>query len=185
VKALAYMASVQGRNPQLLQAVMDINEDRRRMVIEHVESLVGKLEQSEIGLLGLAFKSNTDDIRETPALRIAALLRERGAKVRAYDPVAMENAARIMPEIRMCKDPYELADGIDALVVVNDWNEFKQLDLSRIQKLMRNPNLIDGRNIYEPEEMKRLGFHYRGIGRGYNGGKAGAPAPAGKKDRAR
>jgi UDPglucose 6-dehydrogenase len=185
VKALAYMASVQGRNPQLLQAVMDINEDRRRMVIEHVESLAGKLEQSEIGLLGLAFKSNTDDIREAPALWIAAMLRERGAKVRAYDPVAMENAARIMPEIRMCKDPYELADGIDALVVVTDWNEFKQLDLSRIQKLMRKPNLIDGRNIYEPAEMKRLGFHYRGIGRGYNGGNAGAPALAGKKDRTR
>ena len=183
VKALAYMASVQGRNPQLLQAVMDINKDRRRMVIEHVESLAGKLEQAEIGLLGLAFKSNTDDMREAPALRIAAMLRERGAKVRAYDPVAMEGAARIAPEIRMCKDPYELAGGIDALVVVTDWNEFKQLDFSRIQKLMRKPNLIDGRNIYEPEEMRRLGFHYRGIGRGYNGGNA--PAPAGKKDRAR
>jgi UDPglucose 6-dehydrogenase len=183
VKALAYMASVQGRNPQLLQAVMDINEDRRRMVIEHIESLAGKLDQAEIGLLGLAFKSNTDDIREAPALRIAAMLRERGAQVRAYDPVAMEGAARIAPEIRMCKDPYELAGGIDALVVVTDWNEFKQLDFSKIQKLMRKPNLIDGRNIYEPEEMRRLGFHYRGIGRGYNGGKA--PSPAAKKDRAR
>jgi UDPglucose 6-dehydrogenase len=185
VKALAYMASVQGRNPQLLQAVMDINEDRRRMVIEHIESLAGKLEQSEIGLLGLAFKSNTDDIREAPAVRIAAMLMERGAKVRAYDPVAMENAARIIPEVRMCKDPYELADGVDALVVVNDWNEFKQLDLSRIQKLMRHPNLIDGRNLYEPEEMKRLGFQYRGIGRGYNGMSTEVPAAPVKKDRAR
>jgi UDPglucose 6-dehydrogenase len=185
VKALAYMATVQGRNPQLLQAVMDINEDRRRILIEHVESLTGKLEHSEIGLLGLAFKSNTDDIREAPAFSIAALLRARGAAVRAYDPVAMENAARVMPETRMCKDPYELADGLDALVVVTDWNEFKQLDLSRIQKLMRNPNLIDGRNIYEPEEMTRLGFHYRGIGRGYNGVIAGPPVGAVKKDRAR
>ncbi len=185
VKALAYMASVQGRNPQLLQAVMDINEDRRRMVIEHIESLAGKLDQTEIGLLGLAFKSNTDDIREAPALQIAAMLKERGAKVRAYDPVAMEGASRIGAEIRMCKDPYELADGIDALVVVTDWNEFKQLDLSRIQKLMRHPNLIDGRNIYEPDEMTQLGFHYRGIGRGYNGGNAGIPLPAGKKERAR
>jgi UDPglucose 6-dehydrogenase len=180
VKALAYMASVQGRNPQLLQAVMDINEDRRRMVIEHIESLAGKLEQKEIGLLGLAFKSNTDDMREAPAARIATMLRERGAQVRAYDPVAMEAGARILPDVRMCRDPYELAEGVDALVVVTDWNEFKQLDLARIQKLMRQPNLIDGRNIYEPEEMKRLGFHYRGIGRGYNGGRAGAPAPAGK-----
>jgi UDPglucose 6-dehydrogenase len=182
VKALAYMASIQGRNPQLLQAVMDINEDRRRILIEHVESLVGKLEKAEIGLLGLAFKSNTDDIREAPALSIAAMLRERGAAVRAYDPVAMENAARIMPEIRMCKDPYELADGIDALLVVTDWNEFKQLDLQKIQKLMRNPNLIDGRNLYEPEEMKALDFRYRGIGRGYNGKSGAGPAAGDRKN---
>jgi UDPglucose 6-dehydrogenase len=185
VKALAYMASVQGRNPQLLQAVMDINEDRRRILIEHVESLVGALAQSEIGLMGLAFKSNTDDIRESPALSIAAMLKARGANVRAYDPVAMENTARIAPGIRMCRDPYELAEGVDALVVINDWNEFKQLDLAKIFKLMRHPNLIDGRNIYEPEEMKRLGFRYRGIGRGYNGAVAGAPVGPGKKDRAR
>jgi UDPglucose 6-dehydrogenase len=185
VKALAYMASVQGRNPQLLQAVMDINEDRRRILIEHVESLVGALAQSEIGLMGLAFKSNTDDIRESPALSIAAMLKARGANVRAYDPVAMENTARIAPGIRMCRDPYELAEGVDALVVINDWNEFKQLDLAKIFKLMRHPNLIDGRNIYEPDEMKRLGFRYRGIGRGYNGAVAGAPVGPGKKDRAR
>ncbi len=169
VKALAHMASVQGRNPQLLQAVMDINDDRMRMLVEHVESLLGKLGKTEIGLLGLAFKSNTDDMREAPAQKIAALLGQRGAKVRAYDPVAMESAARTMPGVIMCSDPYKLAEGADALVVVTDWNEFKQLDLPKIRSLMRNPNLIDGRNIYEPEEMKALGFRYRGIGRGYNG----------------
>jgi UDPglucose 6-dehydrogenase len=174
VKALARMASVQGRNPQLLQAVMDINEDRRRILVEHVESLVGSLQKSEIGLLGLAFKSNTDDIREAPALQIAAMLQRRGATVRGYDPVANANAARVSPTLRLCPDPYSLAEGTDALVVVTDWNEFKQLDLPRIRNLMRKPNLIDGRNIYEPAEMKALGFQYRGIGRGYNG--AGAPA---------
>jgi len=179
VKALAHMASVQGRNPQLLQAVMDINDDRMRMLIEHVESLLGKIEKKEIGLLGLAFKSNTDDIREAPAQKIAALLQERGAVVRGYDPVAMDNAARTIPGIRMCSDPYTLADGADALVVITDWNEFKQLDLPKVRNLMRTPNLIDGRNIYEPEEMKALGFRYRGIGRGYNGANP-ALQPAGK-----
>jgi UDPglucose 6-dehydrogenase len=182
VKALAHMASVQGRNPQLLQAVMDINDDRQRMLIEHVESLLGKIDQMDIGLLGLAFKSNTDDIREAPALKIAALLQARGAAVRAYDPVAMESAARLLPGVRMCADPYALAEGADALVVVTDWNEFKQLDLPRVRMLMRNPNLIDGRNIYEPEEMKALGFRFRGIGRGYNGMEIAAKRKA-EKDR--
>jgi UDPglucose 6-dehydrogenase len=180
VKALAHMASVQGRNPQLLQAVMDINDDRLRILVDHIESLVGGLEKAEIGLLGLAFKSNTDDMREAPAQKVAALLRARGAAVRAYDPVAMENAARTMPEVRMCPDPYALADGADAMVVITDWNEFKQLDLPKIRNLMRKPNLIDGRNIYEPEEMKALGFRYRGIGRGYNGASPALRPDAGK-----
>jgi UDPglucose 6-dehydrogenase len=180
VKALAHMATVQGRNPQLLQAVMDINDDRLRILVEHVESLLGKIEKKEIGLLGLAFKSNTDDMREAPAQKVAALLGQRGAAVRGYDPVAMENAARTMPGIRLCPDPYALAEGADALVVITDWNEFKQLDLPKVRNLMRTPNLIDGRNIYEPEEMKALGFRYRGIGRGYNGAHPVPPAQAGK-----
>jgi UDPglucose 6-dehydrogenase len=176
VKALAYMASVQGRNPQLLQAVMDINADRRRIMVEHAESLVGDCRKADIGLLGLAFKSNTDDLRDAPALEIASLLAGRGAAVRAYDPVAMPNAARIAPDIRLCADPYILAEGADALVICTDWNEFKQLDLPRIRRLMRKPNIVDGRNIYEPEEMRALGFHYRGVGRGYNGSGGTSPA---------
>jgi UDPglucose 6-dehydrogenase len=163
---------------------MDINEDRRRILVEHVESLVGSLKKSEIGLLGLAFKSNTDDIREAPALRIAAILQERGATVRGYDPVANANAARVSPALRLCPDPYSLAEGADALVVVTDWNEFKQLDLPRIRDLMRKPNLIDGRNIYEPAEMKALGFQYRGIGRGYNGTGAAGKEKTGKESTA-
>jgi UDPglucose 6-dehydrogenase len=176
VKALAFMASEQGRNSQLLQAVMVINADRRRILVEHVEALAGDLRGAEIGLLGLAFKSNTDDMRDAPALEIAALLKKRGAVVRAYDPVAMVNAARLIPDVRMCPDPYALAEGADALVVCTDWNEFKQIDLPRILNLMRKPNIIDGRNIYEAEEMRKLGFHYRGIGRGYNGSaRSGRP----------
>jgi len=97
-------------------------------------------------------------------------LRE-GAKVRAYDPIAMENARAILPEVEMCSDPYALALGCDALVVVTDWNEFKQLDLERIRQAMKQPVIFDGRNIYDPATMTRLGFFYRGVGRGYNGAK--------------
>jgi UDPglucose 6-dehydrogenase len=176
VKALAYMASVQGRHPQLLQAVMDINEDRRRIIVEHTESLVGKMQGAEVGLLGLAFKPNTDDMRDSPAVQVASMLAERGAVVRAFDPVSMPAAERLAPDVRLCPDPYALATGADALVVCTDWNEFKQLDLPKVRSLMRKPNIVDGRNIYEPEEMRALGFHYRGIGRGYN---SLAPRPAG------
>jgi len=168
VKALIHMAVVHGCHPQLLQAVVEINRDQRRRVVWKLKEILEDLRGMVIGLLGLAFKPNTDDIREAPALEIAGLLLQEGAVVRAYDPVAMPNAARVLPQVIMCADPYELAAGADALVVVTDWNEFKHLDLPRIKQLMRRPVIIDGRNIYEPEMMRELGFIYRGIGRGYN-----------------
>jgi UDPglucose 6-dehydrogenase len=120
-------------------------------------------------LLGLSFKPNTDDMRDAPSITIADALTARGASVRAYDPVAMEIAARDLPNVEMCPDPYTMADGCDALVVVTEWNEFKQLDLERIRGIMRTPVLLDGRNIYDPIVMKEAGFNYRGVGRGYNG----------------
>ncbi|MCS7252099.1 MAG: UDP-glucose/GDP-mannose dehydrogenase family protein [Anaerolineae bacterium] len=168
VKALIHMAIVHGCHPQLLQAVVEINRDQRRRVVEKLREILKDLNGLVIGLLGLSFKPNTDDIREAPSLEIASRLLQEGAIVRAYDPVAMSNAARAMPSLIMCADPYELADGADALVVVTDWNEFKHLDLPRIKQLMRQPVIVDGRNIYEPEFMRELGFIYRGIGRGYN-----------------
>ena len=182
VKALAHMAETRGRHPQLLHAVMEINEDRRRMAVERVkEMLGGSLKGKTVGLLGLAFKPNTDDMREAPSIDIARGLLKEGAQVRAYDPIAMENARVILPEVEMCADPYALARGCDALVVVTDWNEFKQLDLERLRDLMSQPVVFDGRNIYDPEIMKRLGFRYRGVGRGYDGVKRaeGEPPPGG------
>ena len=167
VKALAHMAAEKGRYPQLLQAVMLINDDRRRLLIEKVRELVGDLEGKVIGLLGLTFKPNTDDMREAPSLEIARRLVENGAQVRAYDPAGMMRAAKIMPELIMAEDVYALVEGCDALVVCTEWNEFMNLDLTRVHKAMRQPMIVDGRNIYEPVEMARLGFHYRGIGRGY------------------
>ncbi len=167
VMALAHMAAEKGRHPQLLQAVMLINDDRRRLLIEKVRELIGDLEGKVIGLLGLTYKPNTDDMREAPSLEIARRLVENGAQVRAYDPVGMMRAATIMPELIMAKDAYALAEGCDALVVCTEWNEFMHLDMERVHKAMRQPVIVDGRNIYDPVEMARLGFHYRGIGRGY------------------
>jgi len=167
VMALAHMAAEQGRHPQLLQAVMLINDDRRRLLIEKVRELIGDLEGKVVGLLGLTYKPNTDDMREAPSLEIARRLVENGAQVRAYDPVGMMRTATIMPELIMAEDVYALAEGCDALVVCTEWNEFMHLDLERVHKAMRQPVIVDGRNIYDPVEMARLGFHYRGIGRGY------------------
>lgn len=167
VKALAYMAAEKGRHPQLLHAVMEINNDRRPMAVSRIGEMLGDLEGRIVGLLGLSFKPNTDDMRDAPSLDIASGLMTRGACVRGYDPVAMNVAKQIMPEIDMMSDPYTMAEGADALVVVTEWNEFKQLDLERIRQIMRTPVIFDGRNIYDPAYMKRLGFVYRGLGRGY------------------
>jgi UDPglucose 6-dehydrogenase len=170
VKALAYMAQVQGKHPQLLQAVMDINAYQRRLMLIKVEELLDGVAGRTIGLLGLAFKQNTDDMREAPSVTIADYLHDRGATVRGYDPVAMQVAKGLMPYMEMAGDSYELARGADALLVVTPWNEFMQIDMQRIKNAMRTPVLVDGRNLYDPAEMKALGFVYRGIGRGYNGG---------------
>ncbi len=167
VKALAYMAEIKGRHPQLLRAVMEINNYQRRAVVRKLEEALGTLRGKTIGLLGLAFKPNTDDIREAPSIHIANMLLAAGARVRAYDPVAMKNVRRAVPEIELASDAYSLAAGCDAIVIVTEWNEFKQLDLERVRDLMNRPVVIDGRNIYDPALMKELGFYYRGMGRGY------------------
>ena len=169
VKALSYMGEIKGRHPQLLHAVMDINTDQRRRVVRKLEQAVGNLRGKTIGLLGLAFKPNTDDMREAPSAHIARMLLTAGAHVRGYDPVAMGVAERMIPEMEMAEDPYTLTAGCDAIIVLTEWNEFKNLDLERVRDLMNRPVIIDGRNIYDPVMMSDLGFYYRGMGRGYEG----------------
>lgn len=169
VKALAYMATLQNRHPQLLQTVMEINADQRKLLVNKLRDLLGDLDGKVVGLAGLAFKPNTDDMREAPSIDIARMLQIAGAKVKGYDPVAMPGAGRVIPNIQLAEDPYELADGCDALMVITEWNEFKQLDMKRVKQRMRGDVIVDGRNIYEPEQMRKFGFRYRGVGRGYNG----------------
>jgi UDPglucose 6-dehydrogenase len=166
VKALAFMAAEKGRHPQLLNAVMDINADRRVQAVKSMEKLLGGLKGKTIGLLGLAFKPNTDDMRDAPATDIAQGLLAGGASVRGYDPISMEVARSMMPAVELMDDPYTMATGCDALMVVTEWNEFKNLDMERIRTLLKQPVLLDGRNIYNPEYMLSLGFTYLGIGRG-------------------
>ena len=165
VKALAALAERFDYHPELLHAVMDINRDQRMLVIDKLRECLGTLHEKVVGLLGLAFKPNTDDLREAPSLDIARVLLAAGANVRGYDPAAMERTRTVLPELDYAKDAYQLASGADALVVVTEWNEFRQLDLTRIKTLMRTPVVIDGRNIYVPATMRGLGFTYRGIGR--------------------
>jgi UDPglucose 6-dehydrogenase len=166
VLALAHMAKEKGRHPQLLQAVIEINTDRRSMAINKLKEMVGDFKAKTIGVLGLAFKPNTDDMRDAPSLNITNELLKAGAKVKAYDPVAMGVAASLLPDATMCPDAYSAATGCDALIVMTEWNEFKALDLERIRDLMRSPKIFDGRNIFDPEKVRAFGFQYIGVGRG-------------------
>ena len=167
VKALEHMALVHGSHPSLLRAVIDINRDARRWSLHTLRELLGgRLGDRRVGIMGLAFKPNTDDLRESPAMDICRMLQNEGVLVSGYDPVAMAGAARMNPDLRLAEDPYDLADGADALLLCTEWNEFKQLDLARIKGLMKQPVLVDGRNMYEPEKMYELGFQYRAVGRG-------------------
>ncbi len=168
VKALAYMAKENGLNPRILDAVTTVNYGRRAEAVHHMEHMLGGLKGKTIGLFGLAFKPNTDDMREAPSIDIVQHLLEAGARVRGYDPVAMNVAAPILPAVDMFKDPYEMARGCDGVMIITEWNEFKQLDLDQLKSLLKTPTLFDGRNIYDPDLMKEKGFVYQAIGRSAN-----------------
>ncbi len=166
VEALAFISKEKGLTPRILNSVMEVNYERRKTAVKNVQAMLGgSLNGKIVGLLGLAFKPNTDDMRDAPSITIAKALLEGGAKVRAYDPVAMEVARPILPAVEMFDDPYSMAKGCDALMVITEWNEFKQLDLERLKSLLKTPVIYDGRNIYDPPLMKEMGFIYRAVGR--------------------
>jgi len=173
VKALVHMAELYGVRPEILRAAMHVNYDQRKRLIQKLRDIMGGFRGKTVGLLGLAFKSSTDDMRDAPSISIINMLQHEGATVRAYDPEAQENATRLFEDVIFCDDPYQVAQGADALVLVTEWNEFKQLDMARVKSLMRQPVLMDGRNIYDAKRMTEMGFVYRGMGRGYNGEGSG------------
>jgi UDPglucose 6-dehydrogenase len=166
VKALEHMAVLHGTQPQLLQAVMEINRNQRRRVILKLRRALGSLNEKIVGVLGLSFKPNTDDIRDSASLEIIHLLKNEGAYVRAYDPQAMDNAKKLLKNVTFCENPYQVAEGADALLLATEWNEFKQIDFNEIMKTLRQPIILDGRNLWDAEYLKSLGYMYIGIGRG-------------------
>ena len=166
ILALATVARKQGLQPQMLEAILNVNQRRPGQLVAQLRAMLGELRGATVGILGLSFKENTDDIRESPSLALAAELVAAGAITRGYDPVSGELARAALPALQLAPDAYELAENADALIVGTAWNEFKHLDLGRIRANMRRPVLLDGRNIYEPDRMRELGFEYRGVGRG-------------------
>lgn len=164
-QALASVAEQFGRESLIVDAVIEVNRRQRQAMVPKIEKLVGDLAGKTIAILGLAFKPETDDMREAPAIDIITGLIERGAVVRAYDPVAMTEAAAVLPGVDYAADEYEAVTNADALVFVTEWNQFRALDMRRIRDLMRSPRIADLRNIYEPADMRELGFEYVGVGR--------------------
>lgn len=164
-QALEAMARSAGTEMRLVQAAMAVNERQKSSVVERIQQLVPELAGKTIALLGLSFKPETDDLREAPALRIIEDLQKVGARVKAYDPVAMEAAAGLTSDVEFCEDEYTTATAADALVVVTEWNQFRSLDFERLKRQMREANLVDLRNVYEPRHIRDAGFAYVGIGR--------------------
>ncbi|MBN3038318.1 MAG: UDP-glucose/GDP-mannose dehydrogenase family protein [Candidatus Omnitrophica bacterium] len=166
VDAFIRIAEKKGYDFHLLKAVREINEEQKELIVKKIESVLWNLKGKTIGILGLSFKPGTDDMRFAPSIDIIDRLQTSGTKIRAFDPQAMPEAKKIFGKgIKFCKDVYEVAKGSDCLAVITEWNEFKELDFKRLKKLLKQPIIIDGRNIYDPNKIKKLGFTYVGIGR--------------------
>jgi UDPglucose 6-dehydrogenase len=165
VAALGFMARKEDYEPILLSAVMEVNKQQRKIILNKIKNLMGPLEGRQVGILGIAFKPNTDDIREAVAIDIIQGLLEKGCRIKAYDPVANKNAKKLLKGVTFADSAYETAEDSECLVVLTEWNEFKELDLRKIKGLMKKPMVVDGRNIYDPAVMKKLGFEYMGVGR--------------------
>ena len=165
-EALDHFASAYGYDFKLLKGVISANKRQRELMVEKIKHHLGEdLKGKTIGILGLAFKQNTDDIRKSPAIDIIKLLLKEGARIRCFDPLAMDNTKKILPNLTYCQDEYETAQSSDALVIATEWNQFRNLDLLKIRKLLKSPILLDLRNLYEPGKVKSLGFIYEGVGR--------------------
>lgn len=150
----------------MLKEVERVNTEQKMAAVKKIEELIWNLSNKTVSVLGLAFKPDTDDIRYAPALDIITILQKEGVKIRAYDPIAMQKSKAVLGSgVKFCKDPYEAARGSDCLFIATEWNEFKNLDLKKLKKIMRQPVIVDGRNIYDPEEVKKAGFRYVGMGR--------------------
>ena len=164
-QALVALGRTVNYDVKIVEAALRVNESQKNSILDRIRRLVPQLDGKTIGILGLAFKPGTDDIREAPSVKIVRDLLKAGAKVRAYDPAAMESARRLLTDVQYCDDEYDAARGSDALVVVTEWNQFRRLDMDCLKQVMREPNIIDLRNLYEPDTMRSAGFNYLAMGR--------------------
>ncbi len=164
-RSLLHTAQEFGCDFPLLSATIETNENQPKRFIGKIHAAIGDMKGKTVGVLGLAFKPNTDDMREAKSLDVIADLLASGATVKAYDPIAMENTRSVFPHITYANNAYEVAVGADALVIVTEWNEFKLLNFERLRETMARPLILDGRNLYDPERLRRLGFEYHSIGR--------------------
>ncbi|MBI3582603.1 MAG: UDP-glucose/GDP-mannose dehydrogenase family protein [Nitrospinae bacterium] len=165
IQSLVHTAEKFGYNFKLLKSILDINKERVPHFVEIIKDKIGELKGKIIGVLGLSFKPDTDDMRDAKSVEIINILLNEGAVIKAYDPVAMENAKKILPAVKYCANAYEVSEGADAIVVITEWREFKLLNMERIKNLMRKPAIFDGRNIYDAERTRKMGFEYYSIGR--------------------
>lgn len=163
--ALVKIAEKAGYSFQLVKAAIQVNDKQRIRMVQKINQALGGLRNKTLGVLGLSFKPNTDDIRESPAIAIIEQLQKKGASIRAYDPVAMEGAKAHLKKISYCEDSYQAAKGADGLIVATEWNEFRSLDFTRIKELLKNPLLVDLRNIYDPQKVREAGLTYISVGR--------------------
>lgn len=164
-RALTTVADGFGVETRIVDAVIEANDRQREAMIPKIERLVGDLNGKSIGVLGLSFKPETDDMRESPAIDIIKEMSARGAKVKAFDPVAMDEARHCLPDIEYAADEYEAISGADALVIITEWNQFRALDMEKVKQLLNAPKIADLRNVYEPADMREMGFEYVGVGR--------------------
>ncbi|MBI1979715.1 MAG: UDP-glucose/GDP-mannose dehydrogenase family protein, partial [Elusimicrobia bacterium] len=165
LEAFLWISKKLGLDFHLLESVRKINEEQKINFVHKIEETLWILQGKKIGVLGLAFKPNTDDMRLAPSIDIIHMLQERGAKIQAYDPIAVPNAKKVIQNVTFQNSLYAAVKGCDCVVILTEWDEFKKMDLKKVKKLMGHPTIIDGRNIFKPEEMAKLGFHYSSIGR--------------------
>ncbi len=164
--ALIKTAQDSGARIRIVETVAEVNATRKRAMAEKVIAACGgSVAGKTIALLGLAFKPNTDDMRDAPSIDIVSVLEAKGAKIRAFDPESIDQARPLMPHVTFCNEPYDCVQGADALVIVTEWDAFRALDMKRIKAALAAPVLVDLRNIYRPDEMRRLGFTYASVGR--------------------
>jgi UDPglucose 6-dehydrogenase len=166
VKALSKIMRAHGLRPRIIDEVDRVNEEQKLMPVRKLKTLLSTLKGKKIALWGLAYKPGTDDMREAPSLTVIKELKKAGARIHAFDPVAEAKARLLLKGVKFFASAYKALTGCHALLILTEWNEFRELDKNKIKELLKEPNVVDGRNIYEPEEMRRLGFNYLSIGRG-------------------